>query len=148
MVSEKVKTFFGKVKDRLKPEDIAKFAAKEAVDAIPVVGQIIKDAFDELSQDEKEELIKELKELSESQFKEISEKVGVSADYLKDIRALPLNLYCINLPQHHTEPSNTEFLLCPYSNPPLFSFPNHILPNILLLYQLVHNFLQLLCQFH
>jgi hypothetical protein len=52
MVSEKLKTLFGKVKKKkgeIKPEDIAKFAAKEAAGAIPVVGQIIKDAFDEFS---------------------------------------------------------------------------------------------------
>jgi hypothetical protein len=93
MVSEKLKNLFGKVKKGLaeiKPEDIAKFTAKEAVGAIPVVGQIIKDAFDEFSEDEKEELIKELKELSESQFEEISEKVGVSVEYLKDIRRITL----------------------------------------------------------
>jgi tetratricopeptide (TPR) repeat protein len=90
MMSEKVKTFFGKVKDKLKPEDIAKFAAKEAVGAIPIVGQIIKDAFDEFSPDEKEELIKELKDLSESQFKEISEEVGVSVKYLEDIQKFSL----------------------------------------------------------
>jgi tetratricopeptide (TPR) repeat protein len=90
MMSEKVKTFFGKVRDKLKPEDIAKFAAKEAVGAIPVVGQIIKDAFDEFSPDEKGELIKELKGLSESQFKEISGKVGVSVEYLKIIQKISL----------------------------------------------------------
>jgi len=93
MVSERLKTLFGKVKERLselKPEDVAKFAAKEAVGAIPVVGQIIKDAFDEFSEDEKGELIKELKELSESQFKEISEKVGVSVEYLQDIQKFTL----------------------------------------------------------
>ena len=90
MMSEKVKTFFGKVKDKLKPEYIAKFAAKEAVGAIPVVGQIIKDAFDEFSPDEKGELIKELKGLSESQFKEISGKVGVSVEYLKIIQKISL----------------------------------------------------------
>ncbi|MGB2842618.1 MAG: hypothetical protein WBC40_09125 [Halobacteriota archaeon] len=93
MVSERLKTLFGKVKERLselKPEDVAKFAAKEAVGAIPVVGQIIKDAFDEFALDEKEELIKELKELSASQFEEISEKVGVSVEYLKDIRGITL----------------------------------------------------------
>ena len=52
MVSEKLKTLFGKVKKKkgeIKPEKIAKFAAKEAAGAIPVVGQIIKDAFDEFS---------------------------------------------------------------------------------------------------
>ena len=100
MVSEKVKTFFGKVRKGLdekweklreiKREDIAKFATKEAVGAIPVVGQIIKDAIDEFSPDEKEELIKELKVLSESQFKEISEKVGVSIEYLEEIREITL----------------------------------------------------------
>ena len=93
MVSEKLKTLFGKVKKKMgeiKPEDIAKFAAKEAAGAIPVVGQIIKDAFDEFSSDEKEEFLKELKELSESQFKEISEKVGVSVEDLKDIRGITL----------------------------------------------------------
>jgi hypothetical protein len=93
MVSERLKILFGKVKERLgefKPEDIAKFATKEAAGAIPIVGQIIKYAFDEFSEDEKEELIKELKELSESQFKEISEKVGVSVEYLKDIQKFTL----------------------------------------------------------
>jgi tetratricopeptide (TPR) repeat protein len=90
MMSEKVKTFFGKVKDKLKPEDIAKFVAKEAVGAIPIVGQIIKDAFDEFSPDEKGEVIKELKDLSESQFKEISGKVGVSVEYLKIIQKISL----------------------------------------------------------
>ena len=97
MASERLTALFGKMKkglserrSELKPEDIAKFAAKEAVGAIPIVGQIIKDAFNEFSSDEKEELIKELKELSEGQFKEISEKVGVSAEYLKDIRKITL----------------------------------------------------------
>ena len=97
MISERLKTFFGKVKKGLgerlsevKPEDIAKFAAKEAVWAIPVVGQIIKDAFDEFSPDEKGELIKELKELSESQFKEISAEVGVSVEYLEGIQKFTL----------------------------------------------------------
>ena len=97
MVSERLKTLFEKVKkglgerlSEIKPEDVAKFAAKEAAGAIPFVGQIIKDAFDEFSSDEKEELIKELKELSESQFKEISEKVGFSVEYLKDIRGITL----------------------------------------------------------
>ena len=89
MVSERLKTLFGKVKKGL-AEDIAKFAAKEAVEAIPVVGQIIKDAIDEFSPGEKEELIKELKELSESQFNEISEKRGVSVEYLKDIQKYTL----------------------------------------------------------
>jgi hypothetical protein len=93
MVSERLKILFGKVKkglSEIKPEDIAKFAAKEVVEAIPVVGQIIKDAFDEFAPDEKEELIKELKELSESQFRQISEKIGVSVEYLKDIRGITL----------------------------------------------------------
>ena len=100
MVSERLKTLFGKVKNELdkrrrkikqiKPEDIAKFATKEAIYVIPVVGQIIKDAFDEFSPDEKEELLKELNELSEAQFNEISEKVGVSVEYLKDIRGITL----------------------------------------------------------
>ncbi len=97
MVSERLKTLFGKVKNGLseklseiKHEDIAKFAVKEAIGVLPVVGPIIKDAFDEFSPDEKEELIKELKELSETQFNEISENVGVSVEYLKDIRKITL----------------------------------------------------------
>ena len=97
MVSGKLKELFGKAKDRLgeelseiKPKDVARFAAKETVAAIPFVGPIIKDAFEEFSEDEKEELIKELKELSESQFKEISQKVGFSVEYLKDIREITL----------------------------------------------------------
>jgi len=100
MVSERLKTLFGKVKKGLgeklsetKPEDVAKFAAKEAAGAIPFVGQIIKNAFDEFSEDEKEELVKELKELSESQFKEISEKVGFSVEYLKDIQGITLYFF-------------------------------------------------------
>jgi tetratricopeptide (TPR) repeat protein len=93
MISEKLNIFFGEVKRGLsgvKTEDVAKFAAKEAVGAIPVVGQIIKDALDEFSPDEKEELIKEMKELSEIQFKEISENIGVSIEYLEDIQKLTL----------------------------------------------------------
>ena len=93
MISEKLNIFFGEVKKGLsgvKAEDIAKFAAKEAVGAIPVVGQIIKDALDEFSPDEKEELIKEMKDLSEIQFKEISENIGVSIEYLEDIQKFTL----------------------------------------------------------
>lgn len=90
MVPENVKTFFVKVKERLKPEDIAAFAAKEAVGLIPVVGELIKDAFDEFSPDGKEALIKELKELSEAQFKELSEKVSVSVMYLEFIQKCTL----------------------------------------------------------
>ncbi|MBE0516362.1 MAG: hypothetical protein IBX41_03070 [Methanophagales archaeon] len=93
MVSERLKTLFGKAKERLgelKPEDVAKFAVKEAVGVIPVVGQIIKDAFDEFSPDEKEELIKELKALSERQLNEISEKIEVSVEYLKDVQKITL----------------------------------------------------------
>ncbi len=93
MVSERLKTLFVKVKNRLcetKPEDIAKFAIKEVAGEIPIVGQIIKDAFDEFSPDEKRELINELKDLSETQFKEISEKIGVSHEYLRDIQKIML----------------------------------------------------------
>jgi len=75
MVSERLKTLFGKVKkglgeklSEIKPEDIAKFAAKEAAGAISFVGQIIKDAFDEFAPDEKEEFIKELSQ-SQNQCK-------------------------------------------------------------------------------
>jgi len=57
MLSERRKTLFEKVKkglgerlSEIKPEDIAKFAAKEAAGAIPFVGQIIKDAFVEFSE--------------------------------------------------------------------------------------------------
>lgn len=88
MISEKLKNFFGKVKDRR--EDIAKFTVKEAAGAIPFVGQIIKDAIDEFSPDEQEELIRELKKLSESQFEEISEMVGLSIEYSKEIRKITL----------------------------------------------------------
>ena len=95
MVSEKVKTFFGKVRKRLdeKGVDIAKSAAKEAAGAIPVVGPIIKAALAEFLPDEQEELIKELKDLSKTQFKEIKEisaKMDVSVEYLKDIRKIAL----------------------------------------------------------
>ena len=95
MVFGKAKTFFGKVRKGLdeKGVDIAKFLAKEAVSAIPVVGQIIRNAFDEFSSDEKEELIKELKELSESQFneiKEISAEMDVSVECLKYITDVEL----------------------------------------------------------
>jgi tetratricopeptide (TPR) repeat protein len=93
MISERLNIFFGEVEKGLsgvKTGDIAKFAAKEAVGAIPVVGQIVKDAFDEFSPDEKEELIKEMKELSEIQFKEISENIGVSIEYLEDIQKFTL----------------------------------------------------------
>ncbi len=84
---------FVKVKKRLseiKPEDIAKFAIKEAAGEIPIVGSIIKDAFDEFSPDEKRELLNELKELSEVQFKEIGEKIGASHEYLRDIQKFTL----------------------------------------------------------
>jgi hypothetical protein len=97
MVSERLKTLIGKVKKELgerlseiKPEDIAKFTAKEAVNFIPIAGPIIKDAFDEFSPDENEELLKEFKELSESQFSDISEKMGISVEYLKDIQKITL----------------------------------------------------------
>ena len=99
MISEKVKTFFGNVKDRLKPEDIDKFTANE---------QIIKDAFDEFSQSEKVELIKELKELSESQFEEISENVGVSVEYLKDIQKF--TLYTIKELYYHKKEFERKLL--------------------------------------
>jgi hypothetical protein len=88
MTSEKLKNFFGKVKDRR--EDIAKFTVKEVAGAIPIVGQIIKDAIDEFSPDEQEELRRELKELSESQFEEISEMVGLSIEYSKEIQKITL----------------------------------------------------------
>ncbi len=93
MVSERVKNLFVKVKKRLseiKPEDIAKFAIKEAAGEIPILGSVIKDVFDEFSTDEKRELLNELKELSELQFKEIGEKIGVSNEYLRDIQKFTL----------------------------------------------------------
>lgn len=68
MVSERLKALFIKVKNEqdkrrreIKPEDVAKFVAKELASAFPVIGPIIKDAIDELSEDEKEELIREFK---------------------------------------------------------------------------------------
>src|SRR5659263_47659 len=89
MVSEKLKILVGKVKKRfgeIKPEDLAKFALKEASGSIPVVGQYIKDAIDEFSPDEKLELLQELKEISQNQFTELSKEIGVSVEYLKDIK--------------------------------------------------------------
>ena len=93
MVSEKLKTFFEKVKDRLNYKDIAKFAAKEAVGAIPVIGPIIKSAISEFSPDEQKDLIRELKELSDNQFREISEKAEMSIEYLKDIQQFTLHTF-------------------------------------------------------
>jgi hypothetical protein len=107
MVFEKAKTFFEKVRKGLdeKGVDIAKFAAKEAAGAIPFVGSIIKDAFDEFSPDKQEELIKELKDLSETQFKEIKEisaTMDVSVEYLKNIREISL-CYFEELRADHAE---------------------------------------------
>ncbi len=89
MVSEKLKILFGKAKKRfgeIKTEDIATFALKEAAGSIPVFGQYIKDAFEEFSPDEKLELLQELKSISEKDYAEISIELGVSVDYLKDIK--------------------------------------------------------------
>ena len=100
MVSEKLKNLFGKVKKRLselKPEDVAKFTVKEGAGLLPFVGPIVKDAINELwpdeDEDEKKEIIKELNALSESQFKEISEKVGISVEYLEEIRQITLYFF-------------------------------------------------------
>lgn len=86
MVSERLITFLGKLKDRLKSKDMLTFAAKAAFGVIPVWGPTIQAAIDEFSPDEKKDLIKELKELSESQSREISEKAEISIEYLKDIQ--------------------------------------------------------------
>ena len=96
MVPERLKTFFKKVKKRLsetKREDMLKFVAKEAVGAIPFGGSIIKDAIDEFSPDEQKEVINELKVLSENRFQEISEEVGVSVEYLKNVREITISLF-------------------------------------------------------
>jgi len=97
MKSERLRTFFGKVKKGLgerlsevKPEDIAKLGAKGFAGAIPFVGQFLKDVIDEFSEDEKGELIKELKKLSEGQFNKISEEIGVSVEYLEGIQKFSL----------------------------------------------------------
>jgi len=117
IMHERLNIFFGKVKkelserlSELKPEDIAKFAAKEAVGSIPVVGRIIKAAFEEFSPDEKEELIKGMKELSEVQFKEISENIGVSIEYLEGIRKFTLYTF-EELSADHKEIKNLLFRL-------------------------------------
>ena len=89
----KLLKFYEKVKDKLSKEKIAKFALKEATGAIPIVGSIIKDAIEEFSPDEKEEILKELKELSQDKFNEISEKVGISIEFLKTIRELTLHVF-------------------------------------------------------
>ena len=103
MLSENLKTFFKKVKNRLgeiRPEDIAKFAVKEAVGAIPIFGQIIKDAINEFSPDDKEELLKELETLPETQFEEIKEELGVSIQYLKEIQKFTLYTFEILRADH------------------------------------------------
>ena len=90
-VAEKLIKFCGNVKKRfrdLKPKDVVKFTAKEGIGLIPIAGPIIKDALDEFSPDEKLELLSELKNISETNFIEISNEIGVSVDYLKDIRTL------------------------------------------------------------
>jgi hypothetical protein len=89
MVSEKFKILVGKVKTKLsdiKPEDIANFAIKETSGSIPVGGQYIKDAIDEFSPAEKFEIILELNEISPNQFTELSKEIGVSVEYLQDIK--------------------------------------------------------------
>ena len=96
MVPERLKKFFKRVKERLreaKPEDVAIFATKEIAGKIPVIGSIIKDAIEEFSPNEKKELINELKDLSENQFKEISNEVGESIGYLKDIQKLTFEAF-------------------------------------------------------
>ena len=105
MASQKLKTLFENVKNRLgelRPEDIVKFAAEEAVGAIPVFGQVIKDAINEFSPDETKELLKELNDLSERQFAELSEKLGVSVEYLINIRKITLHT-CEILHADHEE---------------------------------------------
>ncbi len=122
MVSEKLKTFFGKLKDRMKSKDMAKFAAKEAVGAIPVVGSIIKDAISEFSPDEKKDLMKELKELSESQFREISEKAEISVKYLKDIQKVTLYTF-EEIRADHEEIKELIWRLIEEPKPPEVSIP-------------------------
>ncbi len=122
MASEKLKTFFEKVKDRLDYKDIAKFAAKEAIGAIPVVGPIIKDAISEFSPDETKDLIKELKELSESQFREISEKAEISIEYLKDIQQFTLYTF-EQLRTDHQEIKESVRNLAEELKPPEVSIP-------------------------
>jgi len=122
MVSEKLKTFFRKLKDRIMSKDMAKFAAKEAVGAIPVVGSIIKDAISEFSPDEKKDLIKELKELSESQFREISEKAEISVKYLKDIQKFALYTF-EELRADHQEIKELIWRLIEELKPPEVSIP-------------------------
>ncbi len=122
MVSEKLKTFFSKLKDRLNYKDIAKFASKEAAGAIPVVGSIIKDAISQFSPDEQKDLIKELKELSESQFREISRKAEISIEYLKDIQQF--TLYTLKaLRADHEEIKELVRSLAKELKPPEVSIP-------------------------
>ena len=90
-MAEKLNRFFGNVKKRLreiKPKDVAEFTAKEGIGLIPIAGPIIKDALDEFSPDEKLEVLSELKNISETNFIEISNEIGVSVEYLRDIRTL------------------------------------------------------------
>ncbi len=103
MVSDRFKILVGKVKKRiseLKPEDIAKFTIKEAAGSIPVIGQYITDAIEEFSPDEKFELLQELKLLAETQFAEISTEIGVSIEYLKDIKTFTYNEFKIQKADH------------------------------------------------
>lgn len=103
MVSEKFKILVGKVKKRiseLKPEDIANFAIKEAAGSIPVIGQYITDAIEEFSPDEKLGLLIELKDISQNQFMELSKEIGVSVEYLKDIKTFTYDACAIQKADH------------------------------------------------
>lgn len=103
MVSDKLKILFGKAKNRfgeIKKEDIATFALKEAAGSIPVFGQYIKDAFDEFSPDEKLGLLQELKEISQNQFMELSEEIGVSVEYLRDLKTFIYDACAIQKADH------------------------------------------------
>ncbi|OGM11677.1 hypothetical protein A2Z22_01985 [Candidatus Woesebacteria bacterium RBG_16_34_12] len=103
MVSEKFKILVGKVKTRLSDierEDVTNFVIKEAAGSIPVVGQYIKNAIDEFSPDEKLELLQELKEISQNQYKELSKEIGVSVEYLKDIKTFTYDACAIQKADH------------------------------------------------
>ncbi len=110
-MNKKIEKFFRNIgkqlNNKITPDSIAKFAIKETVGCVPFVGQVMKDAIEEFSPDEKEELIKDLKRLSKGQFKEISDRVGVSIEYLKVVRKI--TLYAFG--ELHTEHEGIKALL-------------------------------------
>lgn len=85
-IPENVIRFFERLKKRIPPKELGKFALIESTVFIPWAGPFIKDVLKEFGDNDRKKIIDYLEYLEEEHLREISTKVGVTLEYTEIIQ--------------------------------------------------------------